>query len=1015
MTPYERLAADKPGRELSPEGTIWQIYVEEAKEHDSELVEKENGNLDTMLLFAALFSAILTAFIIESKKLLEEDTSETTATLLLVIARSQQRIEQGIRQDFPLIERPKFVITMTARWINGLWFTALAFSLSAALIAMLAKEWLATFKASRPRPAYAHTMVHQERLNGLAAWRALHLIDVLPTLLHMSLLLFSLGLAIYLWTLDKGVAIAEVIITAGTMAFYVVTAFLGVIYPSCPFKTQISKYVEGPLLAIKSWFAVDTLSDSSQGSKPSEVGKDMELQALWWLAENARDPLVGDCVCQVLAGVSVQDFDSEKCDNGVGTLNVTTMSCDSNPHEDDSDVRELKSQGPNLDVLLPRYRLVKDLYEAVHLRIVEGQLRLPQEPDEYRGINLAQYANSLPKLAYMIERLELSIKPKNKNVQIRVVEPVGSIIATAFNTLDSIWEGAYWELSPDAYAAFSCAELRLIESAVLVRRSEPKQKRQIPSPNIATAWNSGPSYTGADDGPPCGLPKTEAFTSIEVKEHSDRDSQICLYELQARYSRVLSFVGYLLSCHNKYNMLMTPRHLMGLLESIKSLCQYSDMNPRNHMSTCFPQSNQSNKLPRFMVTIIPRVAYDSHSVEPLAIGDEDGLLAGLIEVVSSADIQDMPNVESIATSALTVVGPMLVRQWIEMMNSRPTGHISDFCSDPACVEKALEYWPAIPNQVGGAVQSTLRQLLIIATISVEIAACPEMRVLPDIALASLYRRANTLSGKAVWLDLAKTDGFDYLISRLTKQVYNNRRSLSTESLQIPIKLLLIKVQNERLIHQLCVEPDCLPYIFRSLELFNPTQAEVLQVFEVIQDLLKWPYYYAVFNRSPEGFTAIEKAITTLGLATQAQAIECAFNTIWIPISYELTRTQGSHEYDHGVIRSLIRLVELVTSAADSALSNSDRLLYLAISVVATLRLWEFPDVSFVEEFAPTLSRLYEALASETDRNDYLAEFALDLGLLVDSDTKLYFGLAELYGSEPIHEVGLDDGSGGVSD
>ncbi|KAG8699112.1 hypothetical protein FRC09_006830, partial [Ceratobasidium sp. 395] len=131
--PCERLATDRPGKELAPNAAIWQIYVEEAKEHDSELVDGKNKNLDMLLLFAALFSAILTAFIIESKNLLQQDSADLTVTLLLSIAKSQQRIEQGTPQVLPKIELPTFSVPISARWINGLWYTSLALSLSAAL------------------------------------------------------------------------------------------------------------------------------------------------------------------------------------------------------------------------------------------------------------------------------------------------------------------------------------------------------------------------------------------------------------------------------------------------------------------------------------------------------------------------------------------------------------------------------------------------------------------------------------------------------------------------------------------------------------------------------------------------------------------------------------------------------------------------------------------------------------------------------------------------------------------
>ncbi|KAG9121539.1 hypothetical protein FRC07_002455, partial [Ceratobasidium sp. 392] len=133
LKPYERIAAEKPGEELAPDAAIWEMYVEEAKEQDNELVSGKNGNLDQMLLFAALFSAILTAFIIESKDLLQQDSAEVTVTLLLAIAQSQQRVEQGTPQTLPPIELPPFSTPMSARWINGLWYTALGLSLSSAL------------------------------------------------------------------------------------------------------------------------------------------------------------------------------------------------------------------------------------------------------------------------------------------------------------------------------------------------------------------------------------------------------------------------------------------------------------------------------------------------------------------------------------------------------------------------------------------------------------------------------------------------------------------------------------------------------------------------------------------------------------------------------------------------------------------------------------------------------------------------------------------------------------------
>lgn len=72
-------------------------------------------------LKSVLFSAILTAFLIESKDLLQEDHPKHTVKLLLLIAQSQRRVEQNTPQTTSdAIEFPEFSAPMYARWVNGL-------------------------------------------------------------------------------------------------------------------------------------------------------------------------------------------------------------------------------------------------------------------------------------------------------------------------------------------------------------------------------------------------------------------------------------------------------------------------------------------------------------------------------------------------------------------------------------------------------------------------------------------------------------------------------------------------------------------------------------------------------------------------------------------------------------------------------------------------------------------------------------------------------------------------------
>ncbi|KAG9094283.1 hypothetical protein FRC07_011330, partial [Ceratobasidium sp. 392] len=287
---YERMAADKLGQELAHDATIWKLHLEEADEHDQEL--------------ATLFSAILTAFLIESKDLLQQDPGDASVALLLSIAESQYRVEQGLPfpsniSTSPTI--PKFSPSTSERWINGIWFTSLGLALAATLIAMLGKEWLTAFLASRPCPAHSHALLRQSRLEGLERWWALHIIALLPSLLHASLLLFAVGLVVYLWTLDEVVALVIGVtqIVGLTSLFYIFTAILGAVYEFCPFVTQVSGYVRRATVALLG-------RNQTSENITSEHHTLKDMQALLWLANNARNPAVVDCSYQALSGLRHQ-------------------------------------------------------------------------------------------------------------------------------------------------------------------------------------------------------------------------------------------------------------------------------------------------------------------------------------------------------------------------------------------------------------------------------------------------------------------------------------------------------------------------------------------------------------------------------------------------------------------------------------------------------------------------------------------------------------------------------------
>lgn len=298
---------------------------------------------------------------VESKKLLQQDHTEVSNGLLLLIAQSQQRLEQGRPQ--PILAPVQFATFSApglARWINGLWFSSLALSLSAALVAMLAKEWLTAYNTSRPRSAYTYAHLRQSRFNALFKWRALHIVTLLPSILHLALLLFSIGLVLYLVILDKIVAIVVGVIAGGTLLFYMVTAVLGAIYEFCPFVTQISKYIKQILMFCSGDWMVAKAHSSKQDNHFSENTTTNDLQALTWLAEHARDPAARDCSYQALAGLHLA---APECTRAVSHSYPNAPSTNA----------EIKSEGhfgilktpENSDVCFNQCELVRHLFESL--------------------------------------------------------------------------------------------------------------------------------------------------------------------------------------------------------------------------------------------------------------------------------------------------------------------------------------------------------------------------------------------------------------------------------------------------------------------------------------------------------------------------------------------------------------------------------------------------------------------------------------------------------------------------
>ncbi|TDL14155.1 hypothetical protein BD410DRAFT_757366 [Rickenella mellea] len=106
-----------------PSSRIWGPYLELAEKYDKDLVESWRDDMESLLIFAALFSASVTAFVIESYQALQEDVGQATISILLQIS---QQLANGTTQS-PAAIRPVFHQGSGDITVNVLWFLSLAF------------------------------------------------------------------------------------------------------------------------------------------------------------------------------------------------------------------------------------------------------------------------------------------------------------------------------------------------------------------------------------------------------------------------------------------------------------------------------------------------------------------------------------------------------------------------------------------------------------------------------------------------------------------------------------------------------------------------------------------------------------------------------------------------------------------------------------------------------------------------------------------------------------------------
>ncbi|KAK7014454.1 hypothetical protein VNI00_019348, partial [Paramarasmius palmivorus] len=190
--------------------------------YDEELVKGWREDIDTLLVFAGLFSAVVTAFLIESYQQLEEDPADKTNTLLEQLIYVQLNASHCCAPQVV-----KFTPNASTIRVNCFWFLSLVFSLTAALFGLLCKQWIREHQrdpfTQSPEEALA---LRQLRRDSLEKWKVFAFLSALPILLEVALILFFMGILDLLWNLHPIPFIISLVAIVLSVGLYFTTTLL---------------------------------------------------------------------------------------------------------------------------------------------------------------------------------------------------------------------------------------------------------------------------------------------------------------------------------------------------------------------------------------------------------------------------------------------------------------------------------------------------------------------------------------------------------------------------------------------------------------------------------------------------------------------------------------------------------------------------------------------------------------------------------------------------------------------
>ena len=203
----------------------------------------------------------------------------------------------------PPLPFPPFNPSASNIRINAFWFMALAFSLFAALLAILVQQWVRDYmhvfqRYSDPQKS---ARMRQYLYEGSEGWYMPIVAEAVPGLLHLSLFLFFAGLADSTLNINTTIGLSTTIPIGICGLLYIFTTLAPVIYPQSPYQTSFSGLIwyaiqisRGRIFKDRDGVSKSVSTNMAQGQmqlsmEETKDRKGRDKRAILWLLDNLTE------------------------------------------------------------------------------------------------------------------------------------------------------------------------------------------------------------------------------------------------------------------------------------------------------------------------------------------------------------------------------------------------------------------------------------------------------------------------------------------------------------------------------------------------------------------------------------------------------------------------------------------------------------------------------------------------------------------------------------------------------